>query len=79
MKWFDRPWATGQLDDSAWAQRTDQYARHLQQIQPRLAEGVKELASVIHLHDGQVAEWHYREREIRVLRVLVGDLQRGYE
>lgn len=31
------------------------------------------------LHDGQVAEWSYEPGVVLSVRILVGDLQRGYE
>ena len=79
MRWFDRPYLTGGLSDEASAARRSDYADHVAKIGPMLADGAEQLVTSLHLHDGLVAEWRYEPRELFVLRVLVGDLQRGYE
>ncbi len=79
MRWFTRDCLTGGLADEEWQLRYDSYAAHLEDLTPQLADGVAALhPSVTNLHDGQPSEWGYVGRTLR-LRVLIGDLQQGYE
>jgi len=78
MRWFDRDFVSGVLSDDEWQQRQDNFGAHLARIRPRLVGGAELLESVS-LHDGQVAEWSYEPGIALTLRVLVGDLQQGYE
>lgn len=69
----------GGLADEEWQLRYDGYATHLDDLTPRLANRAAALhPGVTNLHDGQPAEWDYAGRTLR-LRVLIGDLQQGYE
>jgi hypothetical protein len=79
MRWFDRDFVTGGLSDEVWTERRTDYEAHLSDIRPRLKNGAEALVTSVHLHDGQVAEWEYQPGESFVVRVLVGDLQVGYE
>jgi hypothetical protein len=80
MRWFDRAWATGALRDSDWARRTEDYRAHLEAIGDQLDTGCAVLAGeAFTLHDGQVTRWQYGDDGSLTLRVLTGDLQRGYE
>jgi hypothetical protein len=79
MRWFDRDYATGGLSDDEWSVRQADFAVHLETIRPHLADGAEQLLSSVHLHDGQVAAWTYEPGRSFVIRVLAGDLQRGYE
>lgn len=77
MRWFDRPYATGELDEDEWAARPAQYAAHLDSISSQLDRGAEVLVG-LDLHDGQVAEWEYVEGVTFIVRLLTGDLQVGY-
>ncbi len=79
MRWFDRDFVTGGLPDEEWAARQASFAVHLEQIRPQLADGAEQLLASVHLHDGQIASWTYEAGSSFVMRVLAGDLQRGYE
>jgi hypothetical protein len=77
MRWFSREYVTGGLSDDEWARRED-YSRHLNAIGSELGDGAEELIATVQLHDAQVQEWGTRDGDFQ-LRVLTGDLQRGYE
>jgi hypothetical protein len=79
MRWFDHDFITGGLSDDEWQARQDDYAAHTARLRPRLERGADLLLDPMSLHDGQVAEWSYEHGVVLTLRVLVGDLQRGYE
>ena len=79
MKWFDRDFVTGGLSDESWTARQTAYEAHVEEIRPLLVDGAEHLVTSVHLHDGQVAQWTYEPDVSFVVRVLVGDLQRGYE
>lgn len=79
MKWFTREYVTGGLDDDEWERRRLDYARHLTLIQAKLADGAEELVASVNVHDGQVQEWSFEPDGAFRLRLLAGDLQRGYE
>jgi hypothetical protein len=79
MRWFDRDYVTGGLTDESWSARQTDYAAHIETIRPLLTDGAEHLVTSIQLHDGQVAEWTYQPDASFVVRLLVGDLQRGYE
>jgi hypothetical protein len=79
MRWFDRDFVTGGLSDDEWTARQASFAVHLAKIRPQLADGAEQLLASVHLHDGQVASWAYDPGTSFVMRVLTGDLQRGYE
>lgn len=79
MRWFDHDFITGGLSDEEWQVRQDGYAAHLARIRPSLTHGAELLLDPMSLHDGQVAEWSYEATVSLTVRVLVGDLQRGYE
>jgi hypothetical protein len=78
MKWFDRDYVTGGLDDVEWERRRADYADHLNTIGSDLGDGADELIASVNLHDAQVQEWACADGVFK-LRVLAGDLQRGYE
>lgn len=79
MRWFDLDFISGGLSDDEWTARQIEYAAHLDSIRSRLADGTEQLLSAVYLHDGQVANWAYEPGVVFVMRVLTGDLQRGYE
>lgn len=79
MRWFDHAFITGGLSDEEWQDRQDSYAAHLERIRPLLTNGADLLLDPMSLHDGQVAEWSYEPGVVLRVRILVGDLQRGYE
>jgi hypothetical protein len=78
MKWFDRNYVTGSLDDEDWERRRAEYSRHLERVAADLGDGAEELIASMNLHDAQVQEWAWADR-VFTLRVLAGDIQRGYE
>ncbi len=78
MRWFTREWATGALDESEFERRVSEYQQHLEAIRPDLRDGAEQLLSV-NIHDAQVRSWQLTEDGVLHLRVLAGDLQRGYE
>ena len=77
MRWFDRAWVSGELDENEWAARPARYAAHLDSIRGQLGDGA-ELLVGLNLHDGQVAEWNYVAEDSFTMRLLAGDLQVGY-
>lgn len=77
MRWFDRAYVSGELDEDEWAARPALYAAHIDSISGYLADGA-ELLVGLNLHDGQVAEWKYVEGNCFTTRLLAGDLQVGY-
>ncbi len=79
MRWFDRDFITGGLPDEEWLARQKSFAAHLERIRPLLIDGADLLLDTTSLHDGQVAEWSYEPGVLLAVRILVGDLQRGYE
>lgn len=79
MRWFDRDFVTCGLSDDEWQERQESFNAHLAGIRPRLASGAEQLLGTVSLHDGQVATWSYEPGVSLTVRVLVGDLQKGYE
>lgn len=79
MRWFDRDYVNGVLSDDEWQERQESFGAHVTRIRPRLTGGAEQLLESVSLHDGQVAEWCYEPGIALTVRVLVGDLQQGYE
>lgn len=77
VKWFTRDWAGGRLSDKQFEDVQQDYAAHVESLRARAPE----LADILDLdvHDGQVREWGERPGGQFWWRLLVGDLQRGYE
>lgn len=79
MEWFTREWLTGGLSDEEWQERLDSYDDHLSRLRERLADGPAALLpEATNLHDAQLSSIVHEEDSVR-LRLLAGDLQRGYE
>ena len=78
MKWFTREWASGGLTDEEWESRRQDYASHLDAIGPQLRNGAEELIASVNLHDAQILSANTGGATFH-LRVIAGDLQRGYE
>ena len=76
MKWFSRDWAEGRLTEAQVEYVQDDYAAHVAGLRTQ-APDLADLLD-LDLHDGQVREWALAENGFR-WRLLVGDLQRGYE
>lgn len=79
MRWFDRDFVTGALSDDEWQERQEGFQEHLARIRPQLLDGAEQILGSFSLHDGQVAEWFYEPGVTLQVRVLVGDLQHGYQ
>lgn len=79
MKWLTREWASGAFDDSEWDSQWREYQLHCTAVLPRLRDGAERLVHGINLHDGQIQSFEYRPDGALAVRVLVGDLQVGYE
>lgn len=76
MKWFTRDWTQGRLNDAQFDLVPGDHAAHVAALRlkaPSLAALVD-----LNIHDGQVREWAQTGDSFR-WRLLVGDLQRGYE
>lgn len=78
MKWFTRDFLTGGLDEAEWQRRIDNHEQHMAEIEGRLNSGAELLAGATNLHDAQLREWSHISDTLR-LRLLIGDLQVGYE
>jgi hypothetical protein len=78
VKWFTREWASGQLSDEEWERRRQEYSDHLNAIGHQLANGAEELIASLNLHDAQILSDSAAGTSF-YLRVVAGDLQRGYE
>src|SRR5688572_10755448 len=78
MRWFSREWATGGLSDEEFDARRRSHAEHLAEIRGRLLNGADLLVEEVNLHDAQPRIWRLEGDQVH-LRVLAGDLQRGYE
>ncbi len=76
MKWFTRDWANGGLSDLQVEFVQHEYADHAARLR-RTAPGLAVLLD-LDVHDGQVQEWNATEGMLQ-WRLLVGDLQCGYE
>ncbi len=77
MRWFTRHWHEGELTDDEVEQAIRDYAGHLTELVPRLPPDVRALTR-LNLHDGQVQEWTTTDVGF-AWRLLIGDLQRGYQ
>jgi hypothetical protein len=79
MQWFTRAWIRAELPDEEAKRRLVSYQEHYRRILPTLDEQVAALAA-IDLHDGLFFRWSLDlERGEITLRILAGDLQRGYQ
>ena len=78
MRWFTSEWASGELTDEEWEGRRQAYATHLSAIEHELRNGAEELIASVYLHDAQILNATTDGATFK-LRVLAGDLQRGYE
>ncbi len=78
MKWFTRDFLTGGLDDAEWQGRIDDHEQHMIEIASRLNNGAELLTSPMNLHDAQLRGWSHSPDSFR-LRLLIGDLEVGYE
>ncbi len=79
MQWFTRDCLTGGLSDAEWQARCDEYAAHLEQLVPRLRFGAELLHhESLNLMHAIPNEWGLEGREFW-MRLVIGDLQDGYE
>ncbi len=80
MSFFTRQWTNGELTEEEFEAAIPAYADHLDQIAGQFTDGVRSLAQEVNLHDGQIESWSYdRGAATFSIRILIGDLQRGYE
>jgi predicted ester cyclase len=77
VKWLSHDWHQGRLSDAQSEEVEREYAEHVAALRPRLSDGAAELLD-LSLHDGQVQSYN-RAADSFEWRILVGDLQRGYE
>jgi hypothetical protein len=77
VKWLSRDWHQGRLSDAQSEEVEREYSEHVAALRPRLSDGAAELLD-LSLHDGQVQTYN-RSADSFEWRILVGDLQRGYE
>ena len=77
MKWFSHDWHMGRLSDAQAEAVLRDYAAHELQLRAQAPPGVLDLMD-LSLHDGQVHSAVLGGSEF-TWRLLVGDLQRGYE
>ena len=77
MRWFTRAWHDGELSDGDFGVALDGYQRHLADLVPSLPSDVAVLAG-LYLHDAQVQSWALEDGKF-AWRLLIGDLQRGYQ
>ena len=78
MRWLSREWASGGLSEDEWERRNEDWAAHVARMAGLLGDGAELLIEEINLHDARFLS--LREATDRVsLRVVMGDLQRGYE
>lgn len=77
MKWFSHDWHQGRLSDAQVDEVPRAYAAHERWLLPQVPDAVAELMGVS-LHDGQVHSFGATGGTF-TWRILVGDLQRGYE
>lgn len=77
MKWFSHDWHQGRLSEAQFDEVRRAYAAHERWLLARVPDAVAELMGVS-LHDGQVRSFGMADGTF-TWRILVGDLQRGYE
>jgi hypothetical protein len=77
MRWLDRDWVSGKLDDAEWNRRLEDYLEHREEVRPLLRNGA-ELLDARNLHDAQIRSFDVRDDGTIATRALVGDLQVGY-
>lgn len=77
VKWFSHDWHMGQLSDTQTEEVQRDYAAHEQRLRPVVPAGVLDLLD-LSVHDAQVQSVLLGEGQF-TWRLLVGDLQRGYE
>ncbi len=77
LRWFPPGWDEGDPDEHQ-AVIADYYGRHLPALTGAMSESLRWLAQVANLHDAQASELRRGDSEAE-LRLLVGDLQVGYQ
>ena len=77
MKWFTRDWHTGQLSDEAYDSTLRDYQSYRDALAAVAPEGVRQLLEMS-LDDAQVQAWS-ADPDVFAMRLLAGDLQRGYQ
>ena len=77
MRWFTRAWHDGDLSDADFGAAIDGYQHHLADLTASSPSDVAALAD-LYLHDAQVQSWTFDEGRF-AWRLLIGDLQRGYQ
>jgi hypothetical protein len=77
MKWFTRELHTGHLSDDEYDGALTDYQVHRDALAGAAPEGVRQLLKTS-LDDAQVQEWSV-DLQVVVVRLLAGDLQRGYQ
>jgi hypothetical protein len=78
MRWFTRGYAQEELEDADWEQRRSDYERHLERS-GRSSGTARELLPEISLQDAQLLEFATGPNQELTLKLVCGDLQRGYE
>ncbi len=79
MTWLTHEWATGGLSHEEYEERWRLHLAHRVEVLPRLSGGAERLVDGIDLHDGMVRSFEYLPRDMLTCRVLIGDMQVGYE
>lgn len=75
MEYFSRAWALGDLSDEEFERIEERYGEYIESLDP---DGpVRRFATTISLNDAYVDRLNYSDG-ILSLRLLTGDMQRGY-
>ena len=75
MQYFTRAWALGDLSDAEFDEIDERYREYIEALDPE--EPVRRFATTISLNDAYVDCLDYSDDGLS-LRLLTGDLQRGY-
>jgi hypothetical protein len=79
MKYFTRPWATGELTDEEFEETFRAYRSHVEGLVGHLPGAVAELATSISLHDGIIRRVSVDRRAAGLrIELRCGDQQVGY-
>ena len=78
MRFFNRAWVDGELDNEEWDRRLTEYRAYWEDVLPSLPERIRVLGQVS-IHDAKVRLWdHDREKRCVTAELIIGDLQRTY-
>ena len=79
MKYFTPKWASGEYPDNRADKIVIKYWRNVEKIKNKIPDHIYLFAKNISLHDGRIKKLFIDRNSNIYLRVVCGDLQKGYE